>query len=578
MGDEPLLSLSPSHLVVEPGQEAVLRLKVRSRASLVDQLGIRVLGTAAPWATVEPPMLSLFPGAEGQAVVRFRPPRSWTTTAGTLPVGVQAISSVDAARSVTEECAMTISPFREVSAELRPHTSRGPRRGRHRIQLRSEGNAPVRVALTAQELDGDCRVDVRPPQVTLEPGQAARASVTVRPNHTRWLGGMEHHTFAAGATPEGGDLMRLDGAMRQTPLVPRLGAALLVVGVLAAAAVLLSGRAMSVAASLSRGSPSPVAANAGTPGPLAADTSPEAGASPMPGSPGTQSPSTSSDGSGPNTATTPITGAPPGASAANAASGGTAETQVYGWSYGDYRQKYDSLWPQGWRLSILQAYVLNSQVLYNAVWRQSGNLPEIQVYGWSYGDYRQKYDGLWPQGWRLYILQAYVLNGQVLYNAVWRQSGNLAEIQVYGWSYGDYRQKYDSLWPQGWRLYVLQAYVLNGQVLYNAVWRQSGSLAEIQVYGWSYGDYRQKYDGLWPQGWRLYVLQSYVLNGQVLYNAVWRQSGGLSEIQVYGWSYGDYRQKYDGLWAQGWRLYVLDAYVLNSQVRYNAVWRQATTR
>src|SRR5262249_6839221 len=65
-----------------------------------------------------------------------------------------------------------------------------------------------------------------------------------------------------------------------------------------------------------------------------------------------------------------------------------------------------------------------------------------------------------------------------LYNAVWRP-GTSGEIQVYGWKYTDYRKKYDELWSQGWRLYILQAYVLNGQVLYNAVWRP-GTSGEIQ--------------------------------------------------------------------------------------------------
>jgi murein DD-endopeptidase MepM/ murein hydrolase activator NlpD len=234
----------------------------------------------------------------------------------------------------------------------------------------------------------------------------------------------------------------------------------------------------------------------------------------------------------------------------------TPEIQVEGWKYQDYRAAYDQLWPQGWRLHILQSYVLNGQVLYNAVWRP-GTSGEIQVYGWKYQDFRNKYDQLWPQGWRLHILQSYVLNGQALYNAVWRP-GTSGEIQVYGWTYQDYRKKYDELWPQGWRLHILQSYVLNGQVLYNAVWRP-GTSGEVQVYGWKYQDYRALYDQLWPQGWRLHILQSYVLNGQVLYNAVWRPSTS-GEIQVYGWTYRDYRKKYDELWSQGWRLYCLDAY------------------
>jgi Bacterial tandem repeat domain 1 len=255
-----------------------------------------------------------------------------------------------------------------------------------------------------------------------------------------------------------------------------------------------------------------------------------------------------------------------------------AELQVYGWTYADYRARYDQLWPQGWRLYSLQSYVLpDGQVRYNAVWRPAGNIGEIQVYGYQYSDYRSVYDQLWPQGWRLYILDTFVLpDGETRYNAVWRP-GNSAEIQDYGVTYEQYRSDYDRLWPQGWRIYILQAYVLpGGQVLYNAVWRP-GNCGEIQVYGWTYADYRANYDQLWQQGWRLYILQSYVLpDGEVRYNAVWRP-GNHGEIQVYDYQYADYRSTYDQLWQQGWRLYILQSYVLpDGEVRYNAVWRQGT--
>lgn len=143
---------------------------------------------------------------------------------------------------------------------------------------------------------------------------------------------------------------------------------------------------------------------------------------------------------------------------------------------------------------------------FTAVW-EPNNSSEIQVYGWSYADYRNKYDQLWGQGWRLYSLQPYVVNNQVRYNAVWRPSTE-GEIQVYGWSYADYRAQYDQLWNQGWRLKLLEPYVLNGNVYYTAVWKQSTS-GEYQVYGWSYADFRARYDDLWNQGWRLKILRTY---------------------------------------------------------------------
>jgi hypothetical protein len=94
------------------------------------------------------------------------------------------------------------------------------------------------------------------------------------------------------------------------------------------------------------------------------------------------------------------------------------------------------------------------------------------------------------------------------YTAVWRPSTD-GEIQVYGWTYEDYRAKYDELWPQGWRLKLLEVYMDGGIPRYTAVWQPSIE-GEIQVYGWTYEDYRATYDGLWDRGWRLSQLVSYL--------------------------------------------------------------------
>jgi hypothetical protein len=253
----------------------------------------------------------------------------------------------------------------------------------------------------------------------------------------------------------------------------------------------------------------------------------------------------------------------------------TGEEQIYGWSFADYKKKYDELWPKGWRLYILQSYVMpGGKVLYNAVWRVCIS-DEEQLYGVSYTDYRKMYDELYPKGWRLYILQSYVmLDGKTLYNAVWRK-GDLGETQTYASSFDQYHSQYDNIWKEKSRLQSLQSYVADGQVLYNAVWRP-GDCDEQQIYGCSFSDFKKKYKELEPQGWRIYILQSYVTDkGKVLYNAVWR-TGGMPEMQVYRKSYADFQKKYDELWPLGWRLYILDSYVDNGKVLYNAVWRLGT--
>jgi hypothetical protein len=254
------------------------------------------------------------------------------------------------------------------------------------------------------------------------------------------------------------------------------------------------------------------------------------------------------------------------------------EIQVYGWTYADYRAEYNTLWTEGWRLYSLQSYVLSTgAVCYNAVWRPSGNTSEIQDYGVSLSKFQSDYNNLYPQGWRVYILQSYVMpGGDVLYNAVWRP-GDMGETQAYGVTLAEFQSQYNTLYPEGWRVNLLQSYVMsNGDVLYNAVWRP-GITGEQQVYGYTYSDFRAEYNILFPEGWRLYILDSYVISdGTVRYNAVWRP-GTHAETQVYDWTYSDFRNEYNTLFPEGWRLYILNAYVLpGDQVNYDAVWRQGT--
>jgi hypothetical protein len=255
------------------------------------------------------------------------------------------------------------------------------------------------------------------------------------------------------------------------------------------------------------------------------------------------------------------------------------EIQVYGWTYADYRAKYDALFADGWRLYILQAYVLpGDAVRYTAVWRPIGNTPEKQNYGISEDEVVADANALQPDGWRLSILQAYALsNGDVRYNAVWRLAPNTGEKAYLEATLADVLDEYAHPYTSPARPGILQAFVTSaGEVLYNTVWRP-GDVREKRQIGVTVPEFQAEYDSIWGSGWRLFSLQSYVLaDGTVLDDAIWRP-GSHGEIQVYGWTYADYRAKYDELWPKGWRLYILNPYVLpGGEVRYDAVWRQGT--
>jgi 3',5'-cyclic AMP phosphodiesterase CpdA len=267
---------------------------------------------------------------------------------------------------------------------------------------------------------------------------------------------------------------------------------------------------------------------------------------------------------------------PPGGTCSTTGYTSLNEIQLYGWTLSAFKTKYASLRPQGWRLYILQSYVQpKGELLYNAVFRPAGDTDEIEQYSDTLSQFESEYNALWPLGWRIYILDSYVQDGSVYFNAVWRP-GDVPEKQNYEDNDAEFQSQLTSLYPDNWRPYIIQSYLPHGSVEYNAVWR-GGVVENKQLFGEVYSDYRTEYNKLWPEGWRLYLLQSYVLSdGTDLFNAVFHP-GNHEEIQYYGMPYSDYRTEYNKLWPDGWRLYILQSFVAgDGKVYYNAVWRQGT--
>ena len=115
-----IANLASRSVVVAPGAQANTEIRVRNNGTVVDQFTIAVLGDATAWSAAEPPVVSLFPGAEQVVRVTFRPPRSPDVPAGPMAFGVRVLSQEDPAGSVVEEGVLQIGAFSDTSAELAP--------------------------------------------------------------------------------------------------------------------------------------------------------------------------------------------------------------------------------------------------------------------------------------------------------------------------------------------------------------------------------------------------------------------------------------------------------------------------
>jgi hypothetical protein len=227
-------------VAVQPGGTATVELRLRNTGSVVDEFSFDVLGEAAGWAAVEPPTLSLFPGAEGNATVVFSPPRTATTPAGQIPFGVRARSREDAAGSAVEEGTIDVAPFLEPFAELVPRTARGSGGTGYDLAVDNRGNVRLNALVEASDDDRQLRFDVQPPAVVVEPGMAGFSKVKVTPAKRFWRGQPKTRPFRLAVQPEGHPPLLLDGTLLQESILPPwfMKAMLLLVGALIALVIL----------------------------------------------------------------------------------------------------------------------------------------------------------------------------------------------------------------------------------------------------------------------------------------------------------------------------------------------------
>jgi hypothetical protein len=227
-------SLEPHAVDVDPGGVATCQVMVRNTGSVVDEFSFSVLGPAGSWADVEPKSLSLFPGAEGTAVVRFRPPRDATTQSGRIPFGLRVASREDPPGSVVEEGTVTVSSYGATTAELLPRTARGRRGARYEIAVDNRGNAQRTIGFAPTDPAEALRFEVAPSQIVVPPGSAEFVRLRVRPRSTFMRGRPKTMPFNVAVQPEGDAPLALDGSFLQEALLPKwLLPALLAIAALA---------------------------------------------------------------------------------------------------------------------------------------------------------------------------------------------------------------------------------------------------------------------------------------------------------------------------------------------------------
>lgn len=219
------MRVATEHRVVqaEPGSTVDLVVDVVNTGDLIDGVTANLIGLPAATTTVEPKVLPLFPGAQGQITLTVQVPA--TQPAGSHPITVEVVSH--GAGEVTQHVDIDLSVSARPGVRLgrTPHTVRSRRSGRFVVEVENTGNTALDVALDATREDNRTAARFSPHRMRVEPGATAPAILVLK--GPRMITGAEiDRTAAITLTARRTNVI---SAMQETEQEPELQAATTVV-------------------------------------------------------------------------------------------------------------------------------------------------------------------------------------------------------------------------------------------------------------------------------------------------------------------------------------------------------------
>jgi cathepsin L len=233
------------------------------------------------------------------------------------------------------------------------------------------------------------------------------------------------------------------------------------------------------------------------------------------------------------------------------------QQQVHGWDLVDARARHKALRDQGYRVESIDVEVEDGRPLYSIVWRKASSVEEVVDLGITSSTYGSRYAELSQQGWRIHLLEPYMIGGSHRVAAVWRK-GTAEEKQIFARDRKTFDDMDASLRADGWRLHLLEPFAAGNATKYTAVWRQGTQAQQVEI-GIDHVAFGSKQASLVADGWRVKRLETHAVGNKVRLTAIWEKSTA-EQKSALGMAYEDFRKQDAELADSGWRLMVADGF------------------
>lgn len=208
------MELEPSALAVDPGRLGSMHVHLTNTGPDPCDVAVEVPAAQREWSWVHPESCGIGPGEESVVAVFFKPKCGSTPTAGSHTVEVVARAAGDPSASATGHGTVDVGPWVDAAGTLDPMVAHDLMGHDFTFNLENRGNVPMRASLSTDDPSGVLDVDVRPAEVTAEPGETASATVGVHARK-KLKKGEQRYRVCVVAKVEGGSELRIEGAFYQ---------------------------------------------------------------------------------------------------------------------------------------------------------------------------------------------------------------------------------------------------------------------------------------------------------------------------------------------------------------------------
>jgi hypothetical protein len=232
----PTLVVADDRLRATPGEEVTTTVTIRNRGRGGDDYALELLGPAAAWGRVTPPVIALPSAGEVVAKIRFTPPLSPPALAADIPFGVRCVSKADGKRSAVTEAVLTVEAVADIDFEAEPKRVRSRWHSRHLIDIENRGNTTIDLRPVVVDSEHDLSLAVSPPRLQIPAGSRDVVLVNARARRPKLLSKPANRGFCVSLVPaaQGSQPVRrgdTDGRninFEQIPVLPRKLTALLI--------------------------------------------------------------------------------------------------------------------------------------------------------------------------------------------------------------------------------------------------------------------------------------------------------------------------------------------------------------